>query len=66
MAYTVQQLANLAGISARTLHHYDDIGLLKPARIKSNGYRQYEESELLRLQQIMFFRELEFPYNTYG
>lgn len=61
MAYTVQQLASLAGISTRTLHHYDEIGLLKPARIKSNGYRQYEEPELLRLQQILFFRELEFP-----
>lgn len=61
MTYTVQQLANLAGITTRTLHHYDEIGLLKPARIKSNGYRQYEEAELLRLQQILFFRELEFP-----
>ena len=61
MTYTVQQLAKLAGITPRTLHHYDAIGLLKPARIKSNGYRQYEAAELLRLQQIMFFRELEFP-----
>lgn len=61
MTYTVQQLANLAAITTRTLHHYDAIGLLKPARIESNGYRQYGEAELLKLQQIMFFRELEFP-----
>lgn len=61
MAYTVQQLATLAGVTTRTLHHYDEIGLLSPARNNSNGYRQYGESELLKLQQIMFFRELEFP-----
>lgn len=61
MTYTVQQLANLAGVTTRTLHHYDEIGLLSPARKSSNGYRQYGEEELLKLQQIMFFRELEFP-----
>lgn len=61
MAYTVQQLGTLAGISTRTLHYYDEIGLLRPSRVKSNGYRYYEEEELLRLQQILFFRELEFP-----
>ena len=61
MAYTVQQLATLTGNTTRTLHHYDEIGLLKPARIQSNGYRQYDEAELLKLQQIMFFRELDFP-----
>lgn len=59
--YTIQQLATLAGITVRTLHHYDKIGLLKPARRESNSYRQYGDTELLRLQQIMFFRELEFP-----
>jgi DNA-binding transcriptional MerR regulator len=59
MTYTVQQLAMLAGVSVRTLHHYDEIGLLVPARTQSNGYRQYGEEELLRLQQIMFFREIE-------
>ncbi len=57
--YTIQQLANLANTTVRTLHYYDEIGLLKPARIESNGYRTYEEKELLLLQQIMFFRELE-------
>jgi DNA-binding transcriptional MerR regulator len=61
MPYTVQQLATLAGVSVRTLHHYDQVGLLKPARVKNNGYRYYEEPELLRLQQILFFKELEFP-----
>jgi DNA-binding transcriptional MerR regulator len=61
MSYTVQQLATLAGVSVRTLHHYDQVGLLKPARVKNNGYRFYEEAELLRLQQILFFRELDFP-----
>lgn len=61
MNYTVQQLAHLSGVTVRTLHHYDEIGLLSPARKGSNGYRQYGEAELLKLQQIMFFRELEFP-----
>ncbi|MGL5831594.1 MAG: MerR family transcriptional regulator [Candidatus Altimarinota bacterium] len=61
MSYTVQQLAKLAGVSVRTLHHYDQIGLLKPARVEKNGYRKYEERELLQLQQILFFRELDFP-----
>lgn len=60
MSYTVQQLATLAGVTVRTLHHYDAIGLLSPKRNGTNGYRQYGEAELLMLQQIMFFRELEF------
>lgn len=59
--YTIQQLATLAGVSVRTLHHYDSIGLLKPAYRSSNTYRKYGEPELLRLQQILFFRELEIP-----
>lgn len=61
MSYTVKQLAKIAQISVRTLHHYDQIGLLSPMRAKSNSYRLYGESDLLRLQQILFFRELEFP-----
>ncbi len=60
MKYTVHKLAQLAGITVRTLHHYDQIGLLKPSFSGSNGYRYYEEKELLMLQQILFFRELEF------
>lgn len=60
MRYTVQQLAKAAGISVRTLHYYDEIGLLTPSSVRSNGYRMYEGKELIRLQQILFFRELEF------
>lgn len=66
MAYTVRKLATLAGISVRTLHHYDAIGLLRPARVEKNGYRSYGEDDLLRLQQILFFRELEFPLEEIG
>ncbi len=61
MSYTVNKLAKLAGVSVRTLHYYDEVGLLKPSAIQKNGYRVYEEPELLRLQQILFFRELDFP-----
>ena len=60
MIYSVKQLLDLAGTSMRTLHYYDSIGLLKPQSYKENGYRQYGEKELLRLQQILFFRELDF------
>lgn len=60
MAYTVQKLAKLSGVSVRTLHHYDEIGLLKPAYYGSNGYRYYEEEQLLLLQQILFYRKLGF------
>ncbi len=66
MAYTVQQLSDLAGVSVRTLHYYDQVGLLKPAGLKNNGYRYYEEPQLLKLQQILFFRELEFPLTEIG
>jgi DNA-binding transcriptional MerR regulator len=61
MPYSVNQLAKLAGVSVRTLHHYDAIGLLRPARAERNGYRRYGDAELMKLQQILFFRELEFP-----
>ena len=62
MAYTVRQLARLAGITPRTLRYYDRIGLLRPAgHGDDNGYRYYGREELIRLQQIMFFRELRFP-----
>ena len=60
MAYTVKKLAELAGVSVRTLHYYDRIGLLKPASFTAGGYRQYGEAEVLKLQQIMFFKELGF------
>ncbi|GAP13327.1 predicted transcriptional regulator [Longilinea arvoryzae] len=59
--YTIRQLANLAGISVRTLHHYDQIGLLKPEQRSPAGYRIYRHVDLLRLQQILFYRELDVP-----
>ncbi|MFZ0566324.1 MAG: MerR family transcriptional regulator [Chlamydiales bacterium] len=60
MAYTVTKLAKISGVSVRTLYWYDEVGLLKPAYYGSNGYRYYEEEQLLMLQQILFFRELGF------
>jgi DNA-binding transcriptional MerR regulator len=60
MAYTVKQLAGMSGISVRTLHFYDGVGLLKPAYLGANGYRFYEEAQLLTLQQILFYRQLGF------
>ncbi|QKY71065.1 MerR family transcriptional regulator [Lentibacillus sp. CBA3610] len=57
----VKEVAELAGISVRTLHHYDDIGLLKPEQITDTGYRIYSEKDLERLQQILFFKKLGFP-----
>ncbi|MBM3835357.1 MAG: MerR family transcriptional regulator [Verrucomicrobia bacterium] len=60
MAHTVKQLAELSGVSVRTLHFYDHVGLLKPAYYGANGYRFYEEPQLLALQQILFYRELGF------
>lgn len=59
-AYTVRQVAKMAGVSVRTLHHYDHIGLLRPATRTEAGYRLYEEADLLRLQQILFFKEIDF------
>ena len=63
MAYTVKKLAKISGISVRTLHWYDEIGLLKPAYCGDNGYRYYEEEQMLLLQQILFFKELGFTLN---
>lgn len=58
---TVKQLSKLAGVTPRTLHHYDEIGLLKPTRVGDNGYRYYGDESVLRLQQILFYRELGIP-----
>lgn len=58
--YSVKQVSKLAGVSVRTLHHYDKIGLLKPAERAESKYRYYGRNELLRLQQILFFKELGF------
>ncbi len=64
--YTVKQLARLSGVSVRTLHHYDEIGLLKPAFLGENRYRYYGREELLRLQDILFHRELGVPLQEIG
>jgi DNA-binding transcriptional MerR regulator len=61
MPYTVKQLAKHSGVSSRTLHYYDEIGLLKPAYLADNNYRYYEEKQVLMLQQILFYKELKFP-----
>ena len=64
MEYTVQKLGKMAGISTRTLRYYDEIGILKPARISSSGYRIYGQNEVDRLQQILFYRELGIKLET--
>lgn len=64
--YTVKQLADLAGVTIRTLHHYDRIGLLKPSSVGGNGYRYYDEPALYRLQQVLFYRELGMPLEEIG
>ena len=60
MPYTVKAVAEMAGVSIRALHHYDDIGLLKPTSVSPSGYRLYTDKDLERLQQVLFFRELGF------
>jgi DNA-binding transcriptional MerR regulator len=57
--YTVKQLSNLAGVTVRTLHYYDEIGLLNPSSVGENSYRYYDEEALFRLQQILFFKEMD-------
>lgn len=64
MEYTIKKLSLLAGISTRTLRYYDEIGLLKPARINTSGYRIYGKKEVDLLQQIMFYRELGVNLDT--
>lgn len=61
MSYTVHEVAKLSGVTIKTLYHYQKIGLLMPERIAENGYRYYGDKELERLQQILFYRELDFP-----
>ena len=60
MSYSVGQVADLAGVTIRALHHYDEIGLLSPGGRSAAGYRIYEEPDLERLQQVLFYRELGF------
>ncbi|GKQ37301.1 MerR family transcriptional regulator [Streptomyces sp. A012304] len=61
MSYSVGQVAGFAGVTVRTLHHYDDIGLLVPSERSPAGHRRYSDADLDRLQQILFYRELGFP-----
>jgi len=63
---TVKQLAAISGVTVRTLHHYDEIGLLEPASVGANGYRYYGHKEQLRLQRILFHRELGVPLGAIG
>lgn len=63
---TVHEVSELTGVSVRALHHYDELGLLKPASVTEAGYRLYDESSLVRLQSILLFRELQFPLKDIG
>lgn len=58
---TVKEVSRITGVSVRTLHHYDAIGLLKPTEVTKAGYRMYDDTALSRLQSILLFRELQFP-----
>lgn len=64
MAYTVKALAEIAGVSVRTLHYYHEIDLLDPAHVGENGYRYYDRESLYQLQQILFFREMGFSLDA--
>lgn len=65
MKMHIKEFADLTGVSVRTIHYYDEIGLLKPGYVDgNNGYRYYDESSLLRMQEILFYRELDFPLKT--
>ena len=62
MKMQIREFAEFTGVSVRTLHYYDEIGLLRPAIVdRSSGYRFYDEASLLRMQEILFYRELDFP-----
>lgn len=61
MGYSVGQVAGFAGVAVRTLHHYDEIGLLSPSGRSHAGHRRYDDADLDRLQRILFYRELGFP-----
>jgi DNA-binding transcriptional MerR regulator/ADP-ribose pyrophosphatase YjhB (NUDIX family) len=66
MSWSIQQVARVSGVTARTLRYYDEIGLLRPARVGANGYRYYEREQLMRLQQILLLRELGLDLATIG
>ncbi len=61
MEYTINKVAKISGVSTRTLRYYDELGLLKPTRVNSSNYRIYGDKEIDRLQQILFYKELEMP-----
>ena len=61
---TVKEVSKLAGVSIRTLRYYDEIGLLKPTATTEAGYRLYSDKDLERLQEIMFFKEMELPLES--
>ena len=60
MSYKIKAVADMVGVSVRTLHHYDQIGILKPDSVTTSGYRLYTEMDIERLQQVLFFKELDF------
>ena len=65
MKVQIKEFAELIGVSVRTLHYYDEIGLLKPSFVdEQNGYRFYDESSLERMQAILFYRELDFSLKS--
>jgi DNA-binding transcriptional MerR regulator len=66
MSWSIQQVARMAGITARTLRYYDEIGLLPPATVGSNGYRYYERPQMLRLQEVLLLRDLGLDLETIG
>ena len=63
-AWSIVEVARLAGVSSRTLRHYDDVGLVTPAHVGANGYRYYGRAELLRLQEVLVLRELGLPLDA--
>ena len=65
MKMQIKAFTRLSGVSVRTLHYYDEIGLLRPAAVDGQtGYRYYDEASLLRMQEILFYRELDFPLKS--
>ena len=67
MRMQIKEFAKISGVSVRTLHYYDEIGLLPPAFVeRTTGYRYYDENSLLRMQEILFYRELDFPLKSIG
>jgi DNA-binding transcriptional MerR regulator len=66
MAFTVGELSRLTGVTVRALHHYDEIGLVRPSQRSAAGYRIYNDGDVLRLQQVLVFRELGVPLDAIG